>query len=101
MFTITKKSLDHLAELARLELTAEESKKYLKDLKKILDYFDELKEVNTDKVNPLTGSTELKNIFREDVVDFGQRSETVNVEGRIIDSFPETEKGYLKVPRVL
>lgn len=98
---INKKTLDHLAELARIELTPEESKKYLKDLKNILDYFAELKEVDTSKVVPLTGGTDLQNIFREDAVDFGKRSGEVNVEGRIIDAFPETEKGYLKVPKVL
>ena len=100
MVIINKKILEHLAELSRIELTSEESKKYLKDLKKIIDYFEELKEVNTERVTPLTGGTELKNIFREDVVDFGQRSENINSEGRIIDAFPKVERGYLKVPKV-
>lgn len=100
MAIINKKTLDHLAELARIKLTPEESKKYLKDLKNILDHFTELKEVNTEKVKPLTGGTDLQNVFREDAVDFGQRAEMVNIEGRIIDAFPETEKGYLKVPKV-
>lgn len=97
---ITKKSLNHLAELAKIELTSEESKKLLKDIKKILSYFEELKEVNTNKVQLMTGGTSLKNIFREDVVDFDKRSEATNSEGRIIDAFPEVEKGYLKVPKV-
>jgi|SRR3989344_1170839 len=100
MAIISKKSLEHLAELARIELTTEESKKILKDLKKILDHFEELKELNTDKVEPMTGGTLLRNVFREDEVDFGQKSEMTNIEGRIIDSFPEVEKGFLKVPKV-
>ncbi len=101
MAIISRKSLEHLAELARIELTPEESKKLLKDLKKILKHFEELKELNTDKVEPMTGGTLLRNVFREDEVDFGKKSEMTNIEGRIIDSFPEVEKGFLKVPKVL
>ncbi|MEK7115212.1 MAG: Asp-tRNA(Asn)/Glu-tRNA(Gln) amidotransferase subunit GatC [Patescibacteria group bacterium] len=100
MATISKKLLEHLAELARIELTADESKKLLKDLKKILKHFEELKELDTTKTAPMTGGTLLRNIFREDEVDFGQKSEMTNIEGRIIDSFPEVEKGFLKVPKV-
>lgn len=100
MATIDKKSLQHLAELARLELTETESKKLLKDLKDILKHFEELKTVNTDKISPMTGGTALRNVFREDEVDFNKRSESVNVDGRIIEAFPEAEKGYLKVPKV-
>lgn len=101
MAVINKKTLDHLAELARLELTPEEIKKLLKDLKKILDYFQELNELDTTGVAPLAGGTALQNVFRIDEVDFEKRSAGVNHEGRIIDAFPAIDKGYLKVPKVL
>ena len=97
---ITKRLLNHLAELVRVELTAEESKKILKDLKKLLDHFQELKDLDTEKIKPLPEVAFLQNVFREDGVDFGKRSEGVNIEGRIIDAFPEVEKGYLKIPKV-
>lgn len=98
---IDKKLLNHLADLARIELTAAESKKLLKDLEKILDYFDELKSVNTEQTTPMTGGAVLKNVFREDEIDFDKRAAGVNHEGRAIDAFPEMERGYLKVPKIL
>lgn len=100
MPVIDKQSLNHLAQLARITLTAGESKKLLKDLEKILAHFEELRAVETAGVEPMTGGTALRSVFRDDVVDFSQRSATVSHEGRIISAFPETERGYLKVPRV-
>ena len=40
---INKKTLEYLAALARLKLKPQEEKKLLKDLQKILDYFEQLK----------------------------------------------------------
>ncbi len=91
---ITKKELEHLAELARLELTKGMETKLLKDLEDILGHFEELKEVNTDKVKPMTGGTESVNIWREDEVDGRIPKE------KALEQFPERAKGYLKVPPV-
>ena len=82
------------ARLARLKLTAKESKKLEKDLADILDHFKELEQVDTKNVKPMTGGTSLKNIFREDEKPSGHK-----VEGG--DSqFPEQKGGYLKTPKV-
>ncbi len=101
MSIIDKKSLQHLAKLSRLELTAAESSKLLQDLQEILNYFEELKKVNTEKVEPMTGGHRLVNIFREDVLDLDRRSQTISDPGRIIEAFPESERGFNKVSRVL
>ena len=95
MAEINKKSLEHLAELARLELSEKETEKFQKDLGNILNYFEELKLVNTDKVVPMTGGTSLKNIFREDgdAVPFDKQD-------KLINEFPESEHGRLKIPPV-
>ena len=69
MAQIHKKDVEHLASLARLELSADEAESLTKDLEKILDHFEELKEVNTEGVLPLTGGTSLQNIVREDVAE--------------------------------
>lgn len=101
MAVINKQLLQHLAGLARIELTAAESKRFLKDLEKILGHFEELMTLDTKKVEPVAGGTSLQNVFREDTVDFAHRSDAVSHEGRIMGAFPEEEKGYLKVPKVL
>lgn len=99
---IDKKTLEHLAKLARLELKESEEVKLITDISKILGHFEELQELDTSEVAPLTGGTDLKNIFREDPVksqsDNGV-SESTN-RGAGTDAFPEEENGFLKIPPV-
>jgi aspartyl/glutamyl-tRNA(Asn/Gln) amidotransferase C subunit len=91
---INKRTLEHIAELARLELSERETEKFLKDLQDILEHFNDLKEVNTEGVEPMAGGTSLKNIWRED-------EERINTNlGSGVHAFPETEGGYLKVPKI-
>ena len=94
MASIDKKSLEHLAELARLELNPGEEEKLLNDLKKILDHFEELKSLDTADIEPMTGGTSLANVFRED-----EERKNTN-QGAGIEDFPESEEGFLKVPPV-
>ena len=63
---ITKEEIQHLAQLARLKLKDEETKKYQKQISEILDYVGKLRKVSTASVQPCTGGTELENILRED-----------------------------------
>lgn len=91
---LTKKDLEHLAELARIELKEGEEKKLQKDLAEILDYFKELQSLDTSAVAPMTGGTQLKNSLREDVL--GKIDDT----GKGPDAFPDKKNGYLKVPPV-
>jgi len=98
---INKTLLKQLADLSRIKLAAKEEEEFTKDLQKILSYVDEIKEVDTEKVKPMTGGHSLKNIFREDKVDFSKKAQSTNEAGLIIDSFPDEERGYLKTPKVL
>ncbi len=91
---ITKKTLEHLAKLARIELDPAEEEKLLKDLGEILAYFGELQKLDTANVAPMTGGTDLKNAFREDT----ERENTNRGSGT--DAFPEAEGGFLKIPPV-
>lgn len=91
---INKQTLEHLAKLARIELDPKEEERLLHDLQKILDYFKELQEIDTSDVPPLSGGTELKNVFRDDAERHG-----VN-QGAGTEQFPETHEGFLKIPPV-
>ncbi len=97
---INKATLKHLSSLARIELNAKETNKFLKDFAKIIEHFSELEKIDTDKIEPIIGGTNLKNILREDDVDFDKRARSVNDSGRIIRAFPNSERGYLKIPPV-
>ena len=98
MTHITEETLEYLAKLSRMDLDEGEKKKLAGDLEEILSHFEELNEVDTTTVEPMTGGTAQRNIFREDDAD--TRSEINGSAKDIIDAFPEHERGYLKVPAV-
>lgn len=64
---IDRALLEHVAEVARLKLTEEEIKKFIPQLKEALEFFSQLKEVNTEGVKPSFQPVELKNAMREDI----------------------------------
>jgi len=96
MTLVDKKTLEHLADLVRIKITEKEEEKLLKDLKKILDYFDELQKVNTENVEPMAGGIELSNETREDAIN----KELSVHRNSLLSSFPEKEGESLKIPPV-
>ncbi len=92
---LTKEQIKHIANLARLELTAEEEDLYREQLSAILDYVDKLAKVKTDKVSSLN-KTELVNVWREDEVHFWDQAE---IEMAL--SQGDTESRKIRVKRVL
>ncbi|MEK7193249.1 MAG: Asp-tRNA(Asn)/Glu-tRNA(Gln) amidotransferase subunit GatC [Patescibacteria group bacterium] len=91
---INKKTIQHLAELARIELNDREQEKLVKDLQKILGYFKELEALDTKNIPMMTGGMDLKNAFRDDTA-----SENTN-QGAGKEVFPETHEGFLKIPAI-
>lgn len=61
-----KIDVNHIAKLANLPLSSEESKKFEKQLEETIKYVDELNNVNTTKIEPTSQVTGLENITRED-----------------------------------
>lgn len=88
-----KKTVEHLAALARIKVTNAENRKIADDLEDILAHFEELAELGTADVLPVTGGTELTNVFKED-----EENDELTKKGRTV--FPEEERGFLKVPAV-
>lgn len=83
-----------MAELARLDLQEREAEKLFQDLQKILDHFNELQELNTDKVEAELAVDETRKVFRED----GERKNTNLGQGK--EAFPTEEGGFLSIPPV-
>ena len=94
---LQKKDIQHIANLARLELSDKELKKYGSQLSDVLSYIDQLREVNTDGIEPTAQVTGLENVFREDEILDWDRQETKNALGQA----PEIEDLQVKVKRVL
>ena len=65
---ITKDDVIKIAKLAKLQLSEAEITKYQKDLSAILDYAEQLNELNTNNVKPLYQVTELEHVVRDDIV---------------------------------
>lgn len=98
MASINKKEIEHLAELAKINLTEKEEEKLVKNFQEILAYFDQLNEVDTENVEPMNGGTSSANIFREDEKNIRDQ---INASAEdIIEAFPEKEGRFLKVPPV-
>ena len=94
---ISKKEVEHLAKLARLGLTQKEMEEIQKDLSLILDYFNLLKEVNTEGIEPTSHPILTKPYLRKDEV-LKQSSEKIQ---KLIELSPQKEKGYIKVKPIL
>ncbi|MEW6773713.1 MAG: Asp-tRNA(Asn)/Glu-tRNA(Gln) amidotransferase subunit GatC [Bacteroidota bacterium] len=95
MKKINEELIDQLAHLSRLEFTAEEKQKILNDLNRILDYIDQLNELNTDNVEPLIYLTPNQNILRDDVV-----KETLKKENALANA-PKKDSDYFRVPKII
>lgn len=93
---LTKEEIQHIAELSRLNLSADEEEKYRNQLGSILDYVKMLDEVKTDKVIPTAQVSGLMDVFRDDEVKPWNQEEA---EASLSQS--ERENGNVKVKRVL
>lgn len=60
--------IEYIAKLSRLELTDEEKKLYSEQLSSVLEYVEQLSEVDTEKIEPLSNVTGLENVSREDEI---------------------------------
>lgn len=94
---ITKKQVKHIAKLARLGLSDKEIGKFQTDLSEILDYVEQLKEVDVSNVEPTSHPHLLENVFRQDTA----AKEDVNRVNKLLEAAPQKEKRYVKVKAVL
>lgn len=87
--------IEHIAKLSRLELTEDEKKLYSEQLSSVLDYVEQLSEVDTENVEPTANITGLSNVFREDAVE-----ESGVSYKEIEKNAPEFKDGNFVVPSV-
>ncbi|MCM3733214.1 Asp-tRNA(Asn)/Glu-tRNA(Gln) amidotransferase subunit GatC [Fictibacillus nanhaiensis] len=95
MSRISKDQVKHVAHLARLAVTDEEAEMLTEQLDKIIGFAEELKELDTDNVEPTTHVLELKNVLREDKV-----RNSVSVD-EAMKNAPAQKDGQFKVPNIL
>ena len=94
---LDKQQIQHIADLARLELTEAELELYGSQLSAVLGYVGQLQEINTDDVEPTAQVTGLVNVWQEDEAKPWDEEELKMA----LEQAPEIEKGQVKVKRVL
>ncbi len=92
---ITRKDVENVALLSRLELGESDIVKFTGQLNAILDYVRLLDKVNTEGVQPTAHVLPLKNVMRADEVKPSLPREDA------LANAPEQEDGYFKVPKVM
>ena len=93
--SLDNKDVKKVANLARLKITDEEAAKYGPTLSNIINFVEQLAEVNTDNVEPLASVVDITLRLREDeVTDGGYPKE-------ILANAPETLEGFFVVPKVV
>lgn len=92
---ISKEQVEHVAMLARLELTEDEKGIYTEQLNSILEYAAVLDKLDTKDVPPTAHPLPLQNVFREDVV-----RPSIEQEDALANA-PDGEDGFFKVPKIV
>lgn len=95
MSIIDREQVSKVANLARLELTAEEEEQMTAQLSGILEYFQQLSELDTTDVPPTTRAIDVSNVVRPDELQpYPDR------EG-LLQEAPEQDGDFFKVPKIL
>ncbi len=92
---IDKNTINKIARLSRIKLDDKESEDYIKDLNSILDWVEQLNEVNTENVKPLSNISLSILPKREDV------SKDTNSSEEILENAPDKLEGFFAVPKVV
>lgn len=92
---LTSEDVHRLAALARLSFSEEEAPKMADELTQILDFVEQLREVDTDAIEPLAHVLGQTNVFRPDV------PESRLVREDALAQAPDHDGTYFRVPKVL
>ena len=93
--SVTIDQVRHIANLARIQLSDSEAETLLPELNNILDWVEQLGEVNTDGVEPLATVVDMQMRLREDGVTDG------DIRDKILANAPEPQHGFFGVPKVI
>ena len=93
--SVNTEQVRHIAKLARIRMSDAEIDALVPELNNILGWVEQLGEVDTDGVEPLTAVIDQKLRLREDVVNDGDRRDAV------LANAPEAEHGFFAVPKVI
>ncbi|MDY6966701.1 MAG: Asp-tRNA(Asn)/Glu-tRNA(Gln) amidotransferase subunit GatC [Halobacteriota archaeon] len=91
---ITKKEIEHIGWLARIELTDGEKNEFTEQMNSVLEYFSTLDRIDTD-LPPTHHVLGIINVFRDDVAKDSLKRDDV------LNNAPKKEGSYIKGPRIV
>ena len=92
---VDKDTVAGIAKLARIKVDDAQQEALTEELSNILGWIDELGELDTEGVQPMTSVVEVQHSLRKDAVHDGDRQDD------ILKNAPESKHGYFVVPRVV
>ena len=92
---LSTQDVEYVAKLARLEVSDGEKEKFTAQLNDILIYIDQLNELDTTGVEPMTHAIAVTNAFRED-----KMMDSLGTEGALANA-PDTRGDFFRVPKVI
>lgn len=95
MNKITIKEVEHVANLARLTFNEEQKELLAEQLAEILDYIEQLNELDTKSIEPTSHAIPVKNVVRPDVV------ETSLTQDEALSNAPSNVDGLFEVPKIV
>jgi aspartyl-tRNA(Asn)/glutamyl-tRNA(Gln) amidotransferase subunit C len=93
--SLTLAEVEHIAELARLELTGEEKERYRQQLSAILEYVARLQMINTSQTLPTASVLPARSVLRPDIP-----AASLDVKD-LLSNAPQTDDDQFRVPPVL
>ena len=90
---ISNETIEYVGILAKLELSEDEKEQAKKDMGRMLDHIDKLRELDTEDVEPMSHLFPVNNVFREDVVTNG------DTRDELLNNAPGEKNGMFMVPR--
>jgi len=93
--SITKKDVEYVASLARLEINEAEKETFTAQLDNILGYVSKLNELDTDNVKPTSHVLQLQNVFRPDKV------ERIITREAALANAPDRTEEFFRVPQII
>ena len=98
--SVSPEQVRHIAKLARIAMSDEELDRLLPELNNILGWVEQLGEVNTDGVEPLTAVIDQKLRLREDRINADPLTGG-GIRDAVLANAPEAQHGFFAVPKVI
>jgi aspartyl-tRNA(Asn)/glutamyl-tRNA(Gln) amidotransferase subunit C len=92
---ITLEEVEHVARLARLEVSPDEKEELTRQMNRILQYVEKLNELDTTGVSPTSHAIDLENAFRDDAAEASLPRDAS------LENAPESNGAEFVVPKII